>query len=127
MIHKNCGGQIALDDDAYRCQKCGRGYKCVGQEHYLDEVIERESRGNPECSSLVERAPVKGAAQVVQFHPSGPQAPIDRDTAFDEWLAGLNENDFAFNATKGALKEAWNACLMWHLLSSAGPTPAAKG
>jgi hypothetical protein len=38
LLHKHCGGEIILEVDTYRCQKCGRGYKCVGQEHYLEEV-----------------------------------------------------------------------------------------
>lgn len=42
MFHKNCGGMIILDShDTYRCQKCGRSYKCVGYEHYLDEIVNR--------------------------------------------------------------------------------------
>jgi hypothetical protein len=41
MIHKNCGGKVIQEGDTYRCQKCKRGYKCVGQEHYLEGIVEQ--------------------------------------------------------------------------------------
>lgn len=40
MKHKNCGGEIKLEEDTYRCQKCKCGWKCVGYEHYLKELVE---------------------------------------------------------------------------------------
>jgi hypothetical protein len=85
MTHKNCGGKIELEDDAYRCQKCGRGYKCVGQEHYLDEVIENKP-GEYKLSDFFkdlfkyaeycERLPF-------QVHLARVQACIDQDGTMD--------------------------------------------
>lgn len=41
MIHKNCGGEIVKEDvDTYRCKKCKRGWKCVGREEYLKDVLQ---------------------------------------------------------------------------------------
>jgi predicted metal-binding protein len=40
MKHKNCGGLILFDGDCYRCQKCKHGWKCVGYEAYLKEVVD---------------------------------------------------------------------------------------
>lgn len=42
MKHKNCGGEIKQDGDAYRCQKCKRGWKCVGYEQYLGDVVQED-------------------------------------------------------------------------------------
>lgn len=40
MKHINCGGEVKLEGDTYRCQKCKSGWKCVGNEHYLRGIVE---------------------------------------------------------------------------------------
>lgn len=44
MRHKGCGGLVTVDVDAYRCDKCRVGWKCVGQEQYLRDVVEAMER-----------------------------------------------------------------------------------
>lgn len=36
--HVRCGGIIVLDGDTYCCQRCNLGWKCIGAEHFLDDV-----------------------------------------------------------------------------------------
>lgn len=41
VTHKDCAGKLYLDNlDTWRCDKCNIGYKCIGQELYLNDVID---------------------------------------------------------------------------------------